>query len=212
MNHSDTITKNSWLISLTIGLGFIGLSLISQLTSGIEWASLDIAQTREGQIWRLITGHLTHLDWEHYFLNMAAITLSLVVFHNDIKPSHWIGSFLFISIFSSLCMVFGFSEYDRYVGFSDVIHGWILLGAASIAHKEPKLTAAIFVLFWLKIIEENMDFHFFTSFAVTGNVAYESHIYGAIGGVLFSLIFVKAFRGRVMQLFGKKYEGGMSSD
>ncbi len=186
-----------------MGIGFVSLCLLIQLTSGMEWASLDINQTKQGQVWRLVTGHLTHLDWEHYFLNMAAIILSLVVFHHDVKPSHWIGSFLFISVFSSICMTFGYSGYQRYVGFSDVIHGWILLGAASIAHKEPKLTLAIFVLFWLKIVEENMDMHFFTSFAVTGNVAHESHIYGAIGGILFSLIFVKGFRDRISMLFNK---------
>ena len=204
MNPSDDIQKNSWATSAYLGIGFVGICLLIQLTSGIEWASLDIGQTKQGQLWRLITGHLTHLDWEHYFLNMAAIILSLVVFHHDVKPSHWVGSFLFISFFSSLCMTFGYAEYDRYVGFSDIIHGWILLGAASIVHKEPKLTAAIFVLFWLKIIEENMDMDFFTSYAVTGNVAHESHVYGAIAGILFSLIFVKDFRNKIFSLLNKK--------
>jgi membrane associated rhomboid family serine protease len=90
------------------------------------------------------------------------------------------------------------------LGFSDVLHGWILVGALGIAHKEPRFSIMIFVLFWLKIIEENMQLTFFTSYGVSGNVAKESHIYGAIGGILYSLIFLPAFRQTLASLFKPK--------
>lgn len=200
---TTTAIKKRNLLSIWVCIGFVSICLFTQLTNGMEWASLDIAKTQQGEIWRLITGHLTHLDWEHFSMNMAAIILSIMVFYNDVKTSHWVNSFVFISLFSSLCMCFGYVEYERYVGFSDVIHGWILLGAASIAYKEPKLAAAIFILLWLKIIEENLDLKFFTSYVMAGNVAHESHIYGSIGGVIFSLLFIKSFRDKICNLLTK---------
>lgn len=190
-------TTRSWRNYIPAGstcLGFIIVCIAIQMTSGMEWASLEIEATRQGQLWRLVTGHLTHLDRDHFLMNMAGLSLCIIVFHDDVKPLHWIASFLFISIFSSIGMCYVYAEFDRYVGFSDVLHGWILLGAASIAHKEPKLAAAIFILFWLKILEENLKLPFFTSYGITGNVAKESHIYGSIGGMVYSLMFMPDFR------------------
>ena len=204
----ETAERNHYLSRALLCVGFFLAGLAIHLTAGMEWASLDLNATRSGEVWRLITGHLTHLDWHHFYLNMAALTLSIVVFHRDVLLRDWIGSFFFVSIFSSLGMCYVYAEFDRYVGFSDVIHGWILLGAASIAHREPKLATAIFVLFWLKIVEEHYQFDFFTSYGLEVNIAKESHIYGALGGILYSLLFIPSFRGAVKKLLpGRAHMG-----
>lgn len=204
MNSTTTPAWPSYSAAILLCLGFIATSLAIQLTSGMEWASLDIEATRHGQLWRLVTGHLVHLDWNHFAMNMAGLSLCVIVFNQDVRPLQWVTSFLFIAILSSLGMCYIHAEFDRYVGFSDVLHGWILLGAACIAHKEPKLAIAIFILFWLKIIEENMELPFFTSYGVTGHVAKESHIYGSIGGTLYALVFVESFRKTLSGLFQNK--------
>ena len=171
-----------------------------QASNGQEWASLYIHFVKQGEIWRLITGHLVHFDWMHYLMNMIGLCLAVTVFRDDMENRHWIGSFLFISLFSSLLMVFTYFNYQRYVGFSDIIHGWILLGAACIAHKEPKMAMAIYILFWAKIIEENMELTFFTSYGVSGEVAKESHIYGAVGGMLYALFFIDSVKQPIIKM------------
>jgi membrane associated rhomboid family serine protease len=57
------------------------------------------------------------------------------------------------------------------------------------------------VLFWAKILEENIQLPFFTSMGMNGNVAKESHIYGAIGGILYSLVFIPGFRLALQRMF-----------
>ena len=175
-------------------LFFIAGATLLQASNGLEWASLYVKSTMNGEIWRVITGHLVHLDWPHWGMNMLGLSLCLLVFRNDLKVRHWLFSFLFISLVSSIGLLVIYEENQRYVGFSDVLHGWILIGAAAIAHKEPKLALAIFVLFWLKIWEENSGLAFFTSAAVQGTIAKESHIFGAIGGMVYALMFIPGLR------------------
>lgn len=200
MNQPATEIKRQQLLLLFIYIAFIAITLAIQLSNGLEWASLHVHYARQGQLWRLVTGHLTHLDWNHWTMNMIGLTLCLLVFRRDLHPGHWVASFMFVSIFSSLCLLVTYADNQRYVGFSDVLHGWILIGAAAISVKEPKLAITIFVLFWLKVIEENSGLVFFTSATIHGNIATESHIYGALGGTLYAVIFLPQMREHISRI------------
>lgn len=189
MDYSAQEIKRHYALLALICLGFVITSALLQHYNGISWASMGKTPIQDGEYWRLLTGHLIHMNWHHYVMNMIGLALCMVVFRDDLPSWHWLTSFVFIALFSSACMFFTYFSYERYLGFSDVLHGWIILGALSIAHKEPKLSAAIFILFWIKVLEENMQHPFFTSYNMTGNVATESHIYGAIGGVIYALLF-----------------------
>lgn len=152
------------------------------------WASLSLYDVAQGAYWRLITAHLIHFDWQHYIMNMVGMGLCMFAFQSHIKPWHWLASFFFIAVFSSLCLLNSYEIGQRYMGFSDILHGWILFGATSIVRSEFKLSLAVFVLFWIKIIEENSGFAFFTSGTMAlENIATESHLYGAIGGMIYGL-------------------------
>lgn len=180
-------------------------SLIIQLSDGVSWASLSTVDINHGQLWRMITAHLTHYDWPHFAMNMIGMALCMLVFRDDLYSRHWLLSFLFISMFSSLGLLSIYDEHQRYTGFSDVLHGWILLGALAISPREPKLALAIFILFWLKILEENSGLSFFTSATMDSeNIATNSHIFGAIGGILYALVFLTPVRHFLWRKFNPK--------
>jgi len=203
MNESIQNMRHHYLQLALTCIGFIIIAALLQATNGIEWASMGKTEVQNGEFWRVITGHLIHADWNHFAMNMIGLSLCVVVYRLDINARHWIASFIVISLISSGFMFFTYFSYERYLGFSDVLHGWILVGALGIAHKEPKFSIMIFVLFWLKIIEENMQLPFFTSYNVTGHVAKESHIYGAIGGIAYSLFFQPSLRQTLIGIFDK---------
>lgn len=175
-------------------LTFWVIAAVIQYLNVNDWASLNIDKTKSGEIWRVISGHIIHSDWQHLLMNMTGLSLCVATFYKDLHFSHWFLSFVFISLISSCGLLIIYPDNYRYVGFSDVLHGWILMGALVIAAKEKKLTIAIFVLFWLKIIEENLELTFFTSYGVSGNVAKESHILGAVGGILYGILFFPSSR------------------
>lgn len=207
MSYSPQEIKKHYLQLALTCAAFLATSAVIQATGGVDWASLHFAMLPDGQWWRLITGHLVHMDWQHYAMNMMGLSMCMVVFRDDLAAWHWPASFFLLSLFSSTGMYLAGVPYDRYMGFSDVLHGWILIGALGIAHKEPKFSIAIVVLFWLKIIEENHQLAFFTSYGVTGNVARESHIWGAVGGTLYALAFLPDLRQTLKLPFSRNKKG-----
>lgn len=186
-------------------LSLFSISLILQLNDGATWASLSSTSIKNGEYWRLISAHLTHLDWHHFYMNIIGMGLCLLVFRHDLTAKHWLASFLFISLFSSLGLLSIYDEYQRYVGFSDVLHGWILLGAISIIARESKLSLAIFILFWIKLIEENSGLQFFTNTGMDQTtIATESHLFGALGGMLYGALFLPEPRQWLLAKMRKK--------
>ena len=161
MYHQAQEIKPDYRLSALLFTVFCISCALLQYFDGLRHFSLHVGSILAGEHWRLITGHLTHLDWQHYGMNMIGLGLCLAVYYRDVRLRHWLLSFLFISLFSSIGLTVLFDNHYRYVGFSDVLHGWILLGAVAIFHKEPKFTLMVFVLFWLKIIEENLNLNFF---------------------------------------------------
>lgn len=191
MKQPATEIKSQLIATLTIYLPLLSICLLLQSVSAQPWASLNLPTVLQGEIWRLLTAHLIHLDWEHFAMNMIGMGLCMLAFQSHIKPVHWLASFCVIAVFSSLCLLSTYDINQRYMGFSDVLHGWILLGAISIARSEFKLSLAIFVLFWIKIIEENSGLAFFTSGSMElENIATDSHLYGAIGGMLYGFAWL----------------------
>lgn len=191
MKQPATEIKPQFRSALAAYILLISACLLLQANHALDWASLSLISIQNGEYWRLFTAHLIHLDWEHFAMNIIGMGLCILAFQSHLPAKHWLLSFVFIALFSSLCLLASYDPYKRYMGFSDVLHGWILLGALSIAREEFKLSLAIFVLFWIKILEENLGLQFFTSGNLDStHIATESHLYGAIGGMLYGAAYL----------------------
>jgi rhomboid family GlyGly-CTERM serine protease len=59
-------------ITLTLALLALGIATFPALTSLLE---LDRDALRQGQLWRIATGHLTHFDWDHLTWDLCALLL-----------------------------------------------------------------------------------------------------------------------------------------
>ena len=62
------------------GLCLLGLSALALLAMLLppEWQNLLEYQRRaigEGELWRLFSGHLVHLGWEHLLMNLVGFWL-----------------------------------------------------------------------------------------------------------------------------------------
>jgi len=82
----------------------------------------------EGEIWRIITGHFTHLTWSHLLMNLAGFALVFGFFGNLISNGHWATFTFFSSIFISVILYLTSPELIWYVGLSGVLHGLLVLG------------------------------------------------------------------------------------
>lgn len=146
-----------------------------------------------GQGWRLLTGHLSHLGWAHWFLNSLGLLLTALLF-DSIKASQWCWSLLCSSLAVSCGLLWLEPQLSWYVGLSGVLHGLLVFGAILLIQKQTFFYTLILLTVIGKLIyEQIVGSTQELERLIGGSVVINAHLYGAIGGGLaaLSVIFLQ---------------------
>lgn len=149
--------------------------------------SLDPHCVASGELWRLLTGNLVHFGWAHTLMNAAALLLVAQAFFFDYPSKK------FCSLLGWCCLCVGVGiywlnpEYVPYAGLSGAIHGLVVAGLLHTRAYPGWIRALALVLVVAKLIHENSAGYYATDLQalIPAAVAVESHVYGAIAGVVF---------------------------
>jgi rhomboid family GlyGly-CTERM serine protease len=143
-----------------------------------------------GQWWRLLTGHVIHLGYEHAVLDIAGLVLMWALFARDYSPRQWllIVGLSAIGVDAGLWLLSSTTQW--YVGSSGVLHGVLAAGAcAHLRRREPD--GWILVLFLVgKLIYEQARGAL--PLTAGGAVIVDAHLYGAVGGA-WAVLLLRAF-------------------
>ena len=152
------------------------------------WLRYQRDQLADGELWRLVTGHLVHLGPSHMAMNVVALAILTLIVGRLFKPMDW----LWVCLISALAIDAGLfwvhTEVAWYVGLSGVLHG--VWAAASIRAWELKRTEALALsaLILIKLGYEAWAGPLSITGAVAaGPVVAVAHAYGALGGALWAL-------------------------
>ena len=148
---------------------------------GRAWLRYDRVALASGQLWRLLTAHLVHLDLHHALLNCLGLSLMWALFARDYTPRQW----LLILLGSMAAIDAGLWLWDStlgwYVGSSGALHG--VMAAGTLAHlrrreRDGWLLAAFLVgkLAW----EQGVG-----ALPLSGSdpVVVDAHLFGVAGGL-----------------------------
>lgn len=174
------------------------LVLFTLLLISLQFINLELAFDRDaiqnGQIWRIWTGNLVHLNWKHLGMNLAGLWLLVFIF----KPYHSTRLF-FISLIllitgEALCLLF-FSTGKYYLGLSSSLYGLYLI-YATLALRQKDYFVGLFVLIFLpiKVIWDHLisDTKISDSF-LNAPVATDAHLY-AVGIASFISLFLYFYK------------------
>lgn len=144
---------------------------------------------RQGEVWLLITGHLLHLNWHHFWMNMAGLLLGAVFFGAYFSLQIWLGLMLFCMLFCSLALYLLNPEWQYYVGMSGVLHGLLVAGAIQEYKHYPRSGIILGLLLAAKLLWEQLSGALPGSAAMAGgHVVVDAHLYGAMAGLIFMLL------------------------
>jgi rhomboid family GlyGly-CTERM serine protease len=150
---------------------------------GLRYERGAIAQ---GQLWRLLSAHLVHLNLRHALVNIAGLALLWALFARDFSPRQWllILACALIAIDAGLWLLD--STVQWYVGSSGVLHG--ILAAGTVAHlrrREPDGWVLAALLAAKLLYEQRVGP---LPFSGSRDVVVDAHLYGVIGGVAAALV------------------------
>ena len=148
------------------------------LTAILRFERTSIAA---GEAWRLLTGHLVHLDLQHALLNVIGLCLLWTLFAGFFSA----GEALFILLLSMASIDVGFWLLDPslqwYVGASGLLHGVMAAGTLQLLRLRDRIAWPTLALFLAKLAWEQWQGPL--PLESTGPVIVNAHLYGAAGGL-----------------------------
>lgn len=152
------------------------------------WLQYQRDAILQGQVWRLLTGHLVHLGVVHCLLNLLALLLILYLFSGVITLRHWWRLTIGLCLAISVLFLALNPKLSYYAGLSGVLHG-LLAYALVISLSRPDIFNPIVVGFLLaavafKLVYEQSS-HYDSGYLqhfMNAPVIVDAHAYGAAVG------------------------------
>lgn len=145
----------------------------------------------QGEYWRLMTSNLVHYGLSHLLMNLAAFIIISFTLLRELSLKSYLVLLLMCGMAVNLGTLFFNSELHFYRGFSGALHGLIVAGLLFNSFRNRWLSYVCVALVFGKIIHEHQaDFQANQLQALMPvPVAVDSHLYGALAGVVFFGLF-----------------------
>ncbi len=149
---------------------------------------LDFDLLLQGEVWRALTGHLCHLSWQHYALNVLGLIVLQQLFSNYFKGWSWLTPTLFIALSTSLALALLSQELQWYVGLSGVLMGLFYLCALQYYDDNKFISLAVLIGLTLYIGVQQYSGEIIQGVTEELPVASRAHLFGAIAGVVWTTL------------------------
>jgi len=191
--NSLAISRQHFLIIFIIALLSV-IAFITEYFIGELFTQTLVYQRQlinKGEIWRLISGHILHTNGYHLLLNLAALFMLWALHGRFYSIKNYTALFLFCSIFTSVGIYYFDQTLMQYVGLSGVLHGVFVFGALMDINAKDKTGYLLLLGVFVKIAHEQIyGASTDVSDLIEASVAVNAHLWGALGGLLFSVIYL----------------------
>ena len=197
LHKSTEGSNNGRMMFWAVPAVILGISIIIMLAGGPvkEWLRYDRVWIGQGEAWRFLTGHLTHLSWSHLALNGAGLLLVWFLIGQSYALSTWIQITLITIATIDIAFWYLNPELYWYVGMSGLLHGFLVAGIIPRLRALDIETGILLLLLIAKIGYEQFNGPVPGSETTSGGpVVVDAHLYGALGGVLGAIL--AGIRGR----------------
>lgn len=181
------LRPSDWAIPAGLVLVMLGLGAAGQ--DATEMLRYDRAGILDGELWRLVSGHLVHGDGLHLAWNILGVLIVWFLVAREYSPRQWLLVLAASTAGTDLGFLLLERDLDWYVGFSGVLHGCLAAGLlAWVRGTRDWVTWLVTGLLAGKLVWEHWAGALpFTEASISLPVVHEAHTYGAVGGVLAAL-------------------------
>jgi len=193
-NDSKSVTETRFALAETWRVAAIlgGICLFTALAgdAGRQWLRWDRSAIADGEIWRLVTGHLVHMNWSHFWLNAIGLMLVWLLVGERFSSRSWLGIIAVIIAGTDLGFWFLDSQLQWYVGMSGLLHGLLMAGLVMGLRSAPRESLLIVAFVVAKLIFEQISGSLPGSeMASGGPVIVNAHLYGSVSATIAAVVY-----------------------
>lgn len=175
-----SLPAQSWLLLIPV-LGFVTM-LMPELFR--ESLFLHIESVKQGEYWRIISGHFVYVSWKHWIVNTTGVLLLLLFFYDSTQTGLWFAGFTVI-LLSISCGLLLFSESLRwYAGFSGVLIGLFAFSALLDISKNKIRCISILLILTVYVAYQIPSGELSSRTFLQVKSSTYAHIYGYITGII----------------------------
>jgi rhomboid family GlyGly-CTERM serine protease len=162
------------------------LALAALGDAGRQAMAYDRDRLAHGQMWRVLTAHLVHLNWRHALLNCAGLAALWALFAREYSPRRWLWILGVAALTIDLGLWFVLPGVVWYVGASGVLHGAWSAGACAAYRRADGMGAVMMLVLVVKLAYEQQS----GVSIFEGDLALvpQAHLLGALGGLIGALV------------------------
>lgn len=155
-----------------------------------EWLYYNRPDVQQGQLWRLLTSNLTHIDGRHLVFNLAGIWLMVWWFGDSLSQRKWLVISLICSLGVGVGLFLVYPDIVWYKGFSGALYGLFAAGSVFMLGSHRWLALSGFAVVTLKLVADAAAWPVLAAPPLHDfPVVHQAHFLGFLSGVLVALIW-----------------------
>jgi rhomboid family GlyGly-CTERM serine protease len=179
--------------NLVIAAALALIAIVAQAMGAAPLLRYERAAVNAGELWRLVTGNLVHLDWPHLGLNLAGLVMVLLLFTDRFRGATLLLALAATGTGVGVGLHLLSPAVHWYVGLSGALHGLFATGAVLqlTAARERMLAVLLLAGLALKLIGERyLGQSLGATFPLSGPVVVDAHLYGAVSGAALGAVLL----------------------
>ena len=182
-----------WWVPATLAATALLLVLVAE--PGREFLRFERSAIANGEIWRLLTGHLVHLGPTHAVLNVAGLLLVWYLVGRDLLERQWLWVIGASIVAIDAGLWFLNTRLDWYVGLSGILHGMLAAGVVAGFLAKRLESSIIGIIVGAKLAFEQLVGPLPGSESTSGGaVVVDAHLYGVVGGIVAAAVLIRVRR------------------
>ncbi|WGL15335.1 rhombosortase [Microbulbifer bruguierae] len=142
-----------------------------------------------GELWRLLSGHITHTNLHHWALNLAGLALLWILHRQHYRAVTFLAVTVATALWTGVSLHLFSPHIDLYLGLSGVLHGLIIWGGCLDIRARWRSGYLLVAGTWLKVgWEQVCGASAATARLIDAQVALDAHLWGAVAGSLLGAI------------------------
>lgn len=177
-------TQNIWLFAIPV-IGVIAMVIPAEMRQQL-YLHLDLS--RQGEFWRLISGHFVYVSWLHWSLNTLGILLFWLFFRESRHLKSWLPAVAFILVVVSAGLMVLSVKLVWYAGFSGILSGLFAYGAIISLFKNPGFSAGLLLLLSIYVFIQLSSGELVDGGLESVQTSSYAHALGLIAGIIYGLL------------------------